>query len=197
MSNLERCPGVFCGRSLLQNNSWSDCGVCPRGSRVNESFACDYCVNDLNLYSWMYLGFMVGIFRWCQSVCHNNFIKLIWIGCAASNAALFLYWLGCQGQKVLTQATHTDQLCVYGDFTIGSAVDFAYGADVAAALVFLWSKTFHWLLYVVLQSKSELWGTLALHAGSCLSIVNLHDREKVAQVRIFNESAIFLNIVWN
>lgn len=55
---LERCPGAYCGRSLLENDTWSSCGVCPRGSRVNESFACSPCRDELTTYSWLYLGFM-------------------------------------------------------------------------------------------------------------------------------------------
>ncbi|EDV90555.1 GH14120 [Drosophila grimshawi] len=55
---LDRCPGIYCGRSLLENGSWSSCGVCPRGSRVNASFACMPCRDELSTYSWLYLGFM-------------------------------------------------------------------------------------------------------------------------------------------
>lgn len=55
--SLERCPGIYCGRTL-QNGTWSECGACPRGSRVNESFACATCMDELSAYSWLYLGFM-------------------------------------------------------------------------------------------------------------------------------------------
>ena len=56
--SLDRCPGVYCGRTLFENGSWSECAVCPRGFRVNETFACEICENNLNLYSWMFLFFM-------------------------------------------------------------------------------------------------------------------------------------------
>ncbi|XP_037960824.1 JNK1/MAPK8-associated membrane protein-like [Teleopsis dalmanni] len=58
-TSLERCPGTYCGRTLLDNNgTWSECGSCARGSRVNEYFACAECQDELPLYSWLYLGFM-------------------------------------------------------------------------------------------------------------------------------------------
>ncbi|XP_013102800.1 JNK1/MAPK8-associated membrane protein [Stomoxys calcitrans] len=56
-SLLERCPGQYCGRIQLENG-WSDCGPCPRGYRVNESYACTRCEDELDSYSWFYLGFM-------------------------------------------------------------------------------------------------------------------------------------------
>ncbi|XP_037709656.1 JNK1/MAPK8-associated membrane protein [Drosophila subpulchrella] len=55
---LERCPGAYCGRSPLGNDTWSSCGVCPRGSRVNDAYACSPCRDELTTYSWLYLGFM-------------------------------------------------------------------------------------------------------------------------------------------
>lgn len=55
---LERCPGLYCGRVSLDNNTWSECGACPRGFRVNESYACQRCEDGLSTYSWFYLGFM-------------------------------------------------------------------------------------------------------------------------------------------
>lgn len=55
---MDRCPGQYCGRTLYDNGSWSDCGACERGYRVNESFVCSPCRDELNTYSWLYLGFM-------------------------------------------------------------------------------------------------------------------------------------------
>ncbi|XP_030369516.1 JNK1/MAPK8-associated membrane protein [Scaptodrosophila lebanonensis] len=55
---LDRCPGMYCGRTQLENGTWSACGSCPRGSRVNDSYACNTCREDLTTYSWLYLGFM-------------------------------------------------------------------------------------------------------------------------------------------
>lgn len=62
-----RCPGLYCGRILLDPisnesaTSWSDCGACPRGFRVsatNEFSQCLLCENNPLPYDWMYLGFM-------------------------------------------------------------------------------------------------------------------------------------------
>uniref|UniRef100_A0A1A9WRN2 JNK1/MAPK8-associated membrane protein n=1 Tax=Glossina brevipalpis TaxID=37001 RepID=A0A1A9WRN2_9MUSC len=55
---LQRCPGLYCGRQRLENNTWSECGACPRGFRVIESYECTRCKDDLDAYSWFYLGFM-------------------------------------------------------------------------------------------------------------------------------------------
>lgn len=53
-----RCPGLYCGRELFSNGSWSDCGACPRGFRANTSSFCVPCSNTPVLYDWLYLGFM-------------------------------------------------------------------------------------------------------------------------------------------
>ncbi|KAM7361412.1 JNK1/MAPK8-associated membrane protein [Cochliomyia hominivorax] len=58
---LARCPGQYCGRIQLENDTWSDCGPCPRGFRVNESYACTQCEDELDSYSWFYLGFMAAL----------------------------------------------------------------------------------------------------------------------------------------
>lgn len=55
---IDRCPGLYCGRILLQNDTWSNCGACPRGYRVNDEFECKLCENDPVNYDWYYLGFM-------------------------------------------------------------------------------------------------------------------------------------------
>lgn len=60
MSNvLTRCPGTYCGRELLPDGNWSDCGACPRGFRTNISSACVPCEDFPMFYDWLYLGFMV------------------------------------------------------------------------------------------------------------------------------------------
>lgn len=53
------CPGKYCGRILFDNGSWSDCGACPRGFRTNATSICELCTDTLELYDWLYLGFMV------------------------------------------------------------------------------------------------------------------------------------------
>lgn len=59
---LTKCPGLYCGRTELDNNLWSDCGSCPRGFRVNESTefsGCYPCNDSPTFYDWLYLGFMM------------------------------------------------------------------------------------------------------------------------------------------
>nr|CAG4647318.1 EOG090X0BGA [Megafenestra aurita]SVE92591.1 EOG090X0BGA [Megafenestra aurita] len=59
---LTKCPGYYCGRHLIEygnETKWSACGSCPRGSRVNSSWACTDCNNSPSIYDWMYLLFMV------------------------------------------------------------------------------------------------------------------------------------------
>lgn len=53
-----RCPGIYCGRELLPDGNWSECGACPRGFRVNASSACVPCDDAPIFYDWLYLGFM-------------------------------------------------------------------------------------------------------------------------------------------
>lgn len=58
MNVLTRCPGAYCGRELLSDGNWSDCGACPRGFRTNASSACVPCDDGPMFYDWLYLGFM-------------------------------------------------------------------------------------------------------------------------------------------
>lgn len=58
VNKLSRCPGLYCGRELLSNGSWSSCGACPRGYRTNGSSACIECSDSPEFYDWLYLGFM-------------------------------------------------------------------------------------------------------------------------------------------
>ncbi|CAG4957665.1 unnamed protein product [Colias eurytheme] len=59
MSAVRTCPGLYCGRTELSDNSWSECGACPRGYRTNASSYCVECADEPTLYDWQYLGFMV------------------------------------------------------------------------------------------------------------------------------------------
>ncbi|KAL0269609.1 UNVERIFIED_CONTAM: hypothetical protein PYX00_007284 [Menopon gallinae] len=52
------CPGLYCGRTLLENGNWSDCGACPRGYRTNSSY-CIPCNDSPEFYDWLYLAFVV------------------------------------------------------------------------------------------------------------------------------------------
>ncbi|XP_066599686.1 JNK1/MAPK8-associated membrane protein [Prorops nasuta] len=58
MNTLYKCPGIYCGRDLLSDGNWSDCGACPRGFRANASSACVPCDEMPVFYDWLYLGFM-------------------------------------------------------------------------------------------------------------------------------------------
>lgn len=60
-----KCPGLYCGRqftdSINGSMTWSDCGACPRGYRVNimsDISECMPCENNPSTYDWLYLGFM-------------------------------------------------------------------------------------------------------------------------------------------
>ncbi|XP_012275873.1 JNK1/MAPK8-associated membrane protein [Orussus abietinus] len=58
LSISTRCPGLYCGRELLLDGNWSDCGACPRGFRTNGSSICIPCEDAPMFYDWLYLGFM-------------------------------------------------------------------------------------------------------------------------------------------
>ncbi|KAK0090930.1 hypothetical protein PV326_003991 [Microctonus aethiopoides] len=58
MNYLARCPGIYCGRELLSDGNWSDCGACLRGYRSNGTSACIPCDDAPMIYDWLYLGFM-------------------------------------------------------------------------------------------------------------------------------------------
>ncbi|KAF7418633.1 hypothetical protein HZH68_001286 [Vespula germanica] len=58
MNYFTRCPGIYCGKELLVNGNWSDCGACPRGYRTNLSSSCVPCEDTPMFYDWLYLGFM-------------------------------------------------------------------------------------------------------------------------------------------
>ena len=53
-----KCPGLYCGRTELENKTLSDCGACLRGFRVPDGdYICKPCEKDLATYDWLYLGF--------------------------------------------------------------------------------------------------------------------------------------------
>ncbi|XP_068215274.1 JNK1/MAPK8-associated membrane protein [Palaemon carinicauda] len=58
VKTLSHCPGHYCGRTELENGSWSACGACERGLRRNESSACVQCNDKPEFYDKLYLGFM-------------------------------------------------------------------------------------------------------------------------------------------
>ncbi|KAF2881612.1 hypothetical protein ILUMI_24555 [Ignelater luminosus] len=57
---MSTCPGWYCGKTYLPNNTLGECGACPRGYRRNDStFICELCEDSPLFYDWLYLGFMV------------------------------------------------------------------------------------------------------------------------------------------
>lgn len=59
--NPRACHGQYCGRVT----NTSECGACPWGSRsgqlpnLNKFGLCETCSEPLELYDWLYLGFMI------------------------------------------------------------------------------------------------------------------------------------------
>lgn len=76
MSAVRTCPGLYCGRTELDDGSWSDCGACPRGFRTNASSYCIQCIDEPTLYDGLYLGFMVLL----PMVLHWSFIDMVAYG---------------------------------------------------------------------------------------------------------------------
>ena len=58
-TDCPRCPGIFCGRpSGIKFNCSEQCGACSRGYRTNL-YHCTKCESLLELYDWLFLGFMM------------------------------------------------------------------------------------------------------------------------------------------
>ena len=53
-----KCPGLYCGRLLISDGNWTECGACPRGFRTSITSVCVPCEDNLVLYDWLYLGFI-------------------------------------------------------------------------------------------------------------------------------------------
>src|SRR5699024_1169089 len=88
------CPGTYCGR-LVVNGTIGECGVslcpcrcfamssiiishskgCPRGFRANSQHICLECSEDLQLFDWLYLSFMVIVFVVIQTYLIDKSIK--------------------------------------------------------------------------------------------------------------------------
>ncbi|KRY35816.1 JNK1/MAPK8-associated membrane protein [Trichinella spiralis] len=67
--NPEPCPGLYCGRQVIADGNYTECGVmlkanciyllaCDWGTRVNERGICVPCNGYPDVYDWLYLGFM-------------------------------------------------------------------------------------------------------------------------------------------
>ncbi|XP_016347824.1 JNK1/MAPK8-associated membrane protein-like [Sinocyclocheilus anshuiensis] len=77
------CPGLYCGRTIINDSFEGECGVCPRGQRTNYEKICEECSGSPELYDWLYLGFMAML----PLVLHWFFIE--WYSGKKSSSALF------------------------------------------------------------------------------------------------------------
>ncbi|XP_053701119.1 JNK1/MAPK8-associated membrane protein [Synchiropus splendidus] len=76
------CPGLYCGRMMVNGSLEGECGVCPRGERANIQKVCERCSESPELYDWLYLGFMAML----PLVLHWFFIE--WYSGKKSSSAL-------------------------------------------------------------------------------------------------------------
>lgn len=53
------CPGLYCGRNILGNETYSDCGACARGTKRDENSICQLCLESLIIYDWLFLIFAI------------------------------------------------------------------------------------------------------------------------------------------
>jgi hypothetical protein len=54
-----KCPGYYCGRMPLPNDTFSDCGSCDRGWKRNDKYICVQCNDKLELYDLLFLAFNI------------------------------------------------------------------------------------------------------------------------------------------
>ncbi|KAJ4939237.1 hypothetical protein JOQ06_028693 [Pogonophryne albipinna] len=93
------CPGLYCGRMLINGSVEGECGVCPRGERTNLQNVCERCTEAPELYDWLYLGFMAML----PLVLHWFFIE--WYSGKKSSSALLQHitaMLECSVSAVVT-----------------------------------------------------------------------------------------------
>ncbi|XP_015252579.1 JNK1/MAPK8-associated membrane protein [Cyprinodon tularosa] len=93
------CPGLYCGRIMVNDTVVGECGVCPRGERVNPQKVCEPCKESPELYDWLYLGFMAML----PLVLHWFFIE--WYSGKKSSSALLQHvtaLLECSVSAVVT-----------------------------------------------------------------------------------------------
>ena len=55
------CPGLYCGRTLINDSYYTNCGKCDRGWRVgnNTHSICEECLGTPNKNDWFFLAFHV------------------------------------------------------------------------------------------------------------------------------------------
>ncbi|XP_012709692.1 JNK1/MAPK8-associated membrane protein [Fundulus heteroclitus] len=93
------CPGLYCGRIVVNESVKGECGVCPRGERVDIQKVCRPCTETPELYDWLYLGFMAML----PLVLHWFFIE--WYSGKKSSSALLQHvtaMLECSVSAVVT-----------------------------------------------------------------------------------------------
>uniref|UniRef100_A0A674PG89 Jnk1/mapk8 associated membrane protein n=1 Tax=Takifugu rubripes TaxID=31033 RepID=A0A674PG89_TAKRU len=93
------CPGLYCGRMMVNGSAEGECGVCPRGERTNLQKICERCTESPELYDWLYLGFMAML----PLVLHWFFIE--WYSGKKSSSALLQHvtaMLECSVSAVIT-----------------------------------------------------------------------------------------------
>ncbi|XP_027855918.1 JNK1/MAPK8-associated membrane protein [Xiphophorus couchianus] len=93
------CPGLYCGRIMVNGTVEGECGVCPRGERANIEKVCQRCTECPELYDWLYLGFMAML----PLVLHWFFIE--WYSGKKSSSALLQHitaMLECSVSAVVT-----------------------------------------------------------------------------------------------
>ncbi|KAF0044769.1 hypothetical protein F2P81_003927 [Scophthalmus maximus] len=93
------CPGLYCGRMMVNSSVEGECGVCPRGERANIQKVCERCTESPELYDWLYLGFMAML----PLVLHWFFIE--WYSGKKSSSALLQHitaMLECSVSAVVT-----------------------------------------------------------------------------------------------
>ncbi|KAG7466242.1 hypothetical protein MATL_G00162740 [Megalops atlanticus] len=93
------CPGLYCGKTLINGSFEGECGVCPRGERTNAHKICEKCTESPELYDWLYLGFMAML----PLVLHWFFIE--WYSGKKSSSALFQHitaLLECSAAAIMT-----------------------------------------------------------------------------------------------
>lgn len=54
-----KCPGLYCGRMPLGNDTFGDCGACARGWKRDVDSICQPCDSPLLNYDWSFLVFSI------------------------------------------------------------------------------------------------------------------------------------------
>ena len=96
------CPGLYCGRSELNETHWSECGKCDRGWRVsnNTHSICKECSARPTIYDGLFLIFHVVL-------------------------VLVLHWMAIDltaKRQKLTQAVLTLHVCATGEVALAACV---------------------------------------------------------------------------